>query len=176
MTGRERSRTGAATIARWRVTLGFLTAAIVIAIARPSPRSLLIGGLIAAVGELVRIWAAGHLHKGQEITQSGPYRFTRHPLYAGSAIMAFGVAVAAHNWIAIPIVIVYLAVTLTAAIQTEEASLDEKFEGAYSDYRAGLAGPVSRSFSWDRVKTNREHRAVVGLIAGFAILYLRSLL
>jgi protein-S-isoprenylcysteine O-methyltransferase Ste14 len=168
--------TVAATLARWRVSLGFLTAAIVIAIARPSPRSLLVGGIIAAVGELIRIWAAGHLHKGQEITRSGPYRFTRHPLYAGSAIMSFGVAVAAHNWIAIPIVVVYLALTLTAAIKTEEASLDAKFSGEYSSYRAGLAPPVSRSFSWERVKTNREHRTVLGLIAGFGILYLRSLL
>lgn len=165
-----------ARIARWRVALGFLTAAIVIAIARPSPRSLLIGGLIAAVGEIVRIWAAGHLQKGQEITRSGPYRFTRHPLYVGSAILGAGVAIAAHNWIAIPIAVAYLAVTLTAAIQTEEASLDARFEGAYSSYRAGLAPPVSRPFSWGRVKANREYRAVLGLIAGFGILFLRSLL
>jgi protein-S-isoprenylcysteine O-methyltransferase Ste14 len=163
-------------IARWRVTLGFVTAAIVIAIARPSARSLLIGGALALIGELVRIWAAGHLQKGQEITRSGPYRFTRHPLYAGSAIMAIGVAIAAHHWAAIPIVALYLIVTLTAAITTEEASLDAKFAGEYSHYRAGTASPVSRAFSWERVAVNREYRAVLGLIAGFAILYLRSLL
>lgn len=161
-------------LARWRVSLGFVTAAVVLAFARPTPRALLIGGLVAAVGEFVRIWAAGHLQKGQEITRSGPYRFTRHPLYVGSVIMGAGVAIAAANWIIAAVIAVYLVVTLTAAIRTEEASLDAKFEGAYADYRAGLAPPVSRPFSLDRVKANREYRSALGLIAGFAILYLRS--
>ena len=49
------------------------------------------------VGEALRIWAAGHLEKGREVTRSGPYRWTRHPLYIGSAIIALGVVIAARS-------------------------------------------------------------------------------
>ncbi len=69
-------------LARRRVPLGFACAAAAVWLARPTPRSLAIGSAIAVAGELLRIWAAGHLEKGREVTVSGPYRFTRHPLYA----------------------------------------------------------------------------------------------
>src|SRR4051812_41051856 len=82
-------------LARSRVPLGFVFGALVILLARPTARSLMTGGAIALVGEATRIWAAGHLEKGREVTRSGPYRLTRHPLYIGSAIMAAGVAIAA---------------------------------------------------------------------------------
>ena len=70
-------------IARLRVAFGFAAAAVTIALARPSWESLAAGSLVAAAGEAVRIWAAGHLVKGREVTTSGPYRFTGHPLYLG---------------------------------------------------------------------------------------------
>ena len=62
---------------------GFSVRRGVLWLAQPTPRSLLIGGAIAVAGELLRIWAAGHLEKGREVTRSGPYRLTRHPLYLG---------------------------------------------------------------------------------------------
>ena len=59
-------------LARLRVTLGFVFGALVLALARPTPRSLAIGFGIAALGEAIRIWAAGHLNKSREVTTSGP--------------------------------------------------------------------------------------------------------
>ena len=67
----------------------------------------------------------------------------------------------------------YLVLTLIAAIRLEEAHLDEKFAGAYSDYRAGRAAPVARPFSWARVRANKEYKAILGLGAAFAYLALR---
>jgi len=132
-----------------------------------------IGLGVAVVGELLRLWAAGHIEKGREITSSGPYSFVRHPLYLGSSVLGAGFAIASHSLAVTAVVIVYLGVTLTAAMTTEEARLDEKFDGAYSDYRAGALAPVQRRFSWARVGANREHRAVVGLALAFAVLVLR---
>ena len=43
-------------------------------------------------GECLRLWAAGHLEKSKEVTRSGPYRHTRHPLYLGSSIIGIGIA------------------------------------------------------------------------------------
>src|SRR5205823_10451638 len=81
----------------------------------------------------------GHLEKGREVTMTGPYRFTRHPLYLGSTIMGVGLAIAAHSVIVAALVLGYLAVTLAAAIGREEEHLTEKFGAAYPAYRDGFA-------------------------------------
>src|SRR5215207_3571431 len=124
-------------IARLRVPLGFAFGVVVLWLADPTRDALLIGGVIAGAGEAFRIWAAGHLEKGREVTISGPYRVTRHPLYAGSTLIGVGLAVAAANFTLAAIVVGYLLITLTAAIRTEEAHMTEKFGSAYPEYRAG---------------------------------------
>jgi protein-S-isoprenylcysteine O-methyltransferase Ste14 len=163
-------------LARWRVFLGFVFAAIVVWLATPTPRSLMIGAAIAVIGESIRIWAAGHLEKSKEVTQSGPYRYTRHPLYLGSSLIGIGIAVIANNWIVAAIVIAYLALTLTAAMRSEEAHLREKFGDAYDAYAERRAAPMIRQFSWARAVGNREHHTIAGLLAGFALLALKLVL
>ena len=159
-------------IARLRVPLGFLFGAIVLWIAQPTPRSMAIGAAIAIAGEVIRFWAAGHLEKGREVTSSGPYAFTRHPLYLGSTIIGIGLAVGAASAIVALIVAAYLVVTLTAAIRTEEAHLTEKFGAAYPDYRAGRMS-VARAFSLERAMRNREYRAATGVLFVLALLGLK---
>jgi protein-S-isoprenylcysteine O-methyltransferase Ste14 len=158
------------TIARLRVPLGFVFGLIVLWLAQPTPRTVAVGGVVALFGEFVRIWAAGHLEKGREVTSSGPYGLTRHPLYLGSTVIAIGLVIAAADlWVSI-IVLGYLAITYTAAIRTEEAHLTEKFGAAYPQYRAGQMS-VKRSFSLERaLKTNREYRSAIGVLAVLAIL------
>ncbi|HEX6973927.1 MAG TPA: isoprenylcysteine carboxylmethyltransferase family protein [Vicinamibacterales bacterium] len=156
-------------LARLRVSLGFLFALVALWLATPTAASLAIGGVIAIAGELIRIWAAGHLEKGREVTSSGPYAFTRHPLYLGSSVMGIGLAIASASVIVGAVVVLYLVVTLTAAIRTEEAHLTEKFGAAYPDYRSGRLA-VERPFSLARAMRNREYRAVIGLAVAFAVL------
>jgi protein-S-isoprenylcysteine O-methyltransferase Ste14 len=162
-----------ARVARARVPLGFLFAAVCVVIAQPTPRSIAVGLAVAAVGETLRIWAAGHIEKGREITHSGPYRWMRHPLYAGSTILAIGFVIAARSWTVAAMVIGYLVLTYGAAVRVEERVLDERFSGAYAAYRAGAAAPVDRRFSLARAMANREYRAVAGLLAGGVLLMLR---
>lgn len=161
-------------LARLRVPLGFACAIVAFWLARPTASSLAIGALIATAGQLLRIWAAGHIEKGREITRSGPYRYVRHPLYLGSSLMAAGFVIAALSVVVGALVAAYMVVTLVAAIRTEEASLDEKFAGQYSAYRAGKAAPVVRRFSLSRAVANREYRSITGLAAGMIFLYLRA--
>jgi protein-S-isoprenylcysteine O-methyltransferase Ste14 len=164
-------------IARLRVPLGFAFGLLALWLADPSPRTLLWGALIALGGQLFRIWAAGHLEKGREVTMSGPYRLTRHPLYLGSSLIGIGLVVAAANiWVTI-LVLGYLAITLTAAIRTEEAHLTEKFGAAYPDYRAGRTASVERSFSLTRaLRTNREYRSAIGVLIVLAVLFVKTTL
>jgi protein-S-isoprenylcysteine O-methyltransferase Ste14 len=160
-------------IARLRVTIGFIASIVVLWLAEPTARSLAIGAVVAAAGEAVRVWAAGHLDKGREVTMTGPYAFTRHPLYLGSSLIGVGFAIASASVIAAALVLGYLAVTLTAAIRTEEAHLTEKFGAAYPAYRDGRAAAERRRFSPARVMRNREYRALLGLAFVLIVLALK---
>jgi protein-S-isoprenylcysteine O-methyltransferase Ste14 len=166
----------AGTLARRRVPLGFLAAIITVILAQPTWASWRLGLAVAAVGEAIRIWAAGHLEKGSEVTRSGPYRWTRHPLYVGSSVLALGIVIAARHPIVTVVAVVYMVVTLTAAIRTEEAFLRRRFGDTYDRYRASTAAPMARRFSLARAIRNREQRAMAGVTLGFALLALKVLL
>ncbi|HEY3158835.1 MAG TPA: isoprenylcysteine carboxylmethyltransferase family protein, partial [Vicinamibacterales bacterium] len=142
-------------------------------LAHPTWLTWRIGLLVAAAGEGIRIWAAGHLEKGREITRSGPYRWSRHPLYVGSSVMAAGAAIASHSAAVAVLGVIYIGFTITAAIRLEEAYLSQQFGDAYDRYRASRAEPMKRRFSVRRAMRNREYRAVAGLAAGFGLLALK---
>ena len=160
-------------VARLRVPIGFACAAVGLALAHPTWASIALGGLVAFPGEAVRLWASGHIDKGREVTRSGPYRLVRHPLYLGSAVLGVGFIIAARSLVAGVVVAAYLAVTLVAAIRTEEAALERKFAGEYAAYREGRAAAVDRSFHWERVVANREYRAAAGIVIALGLLVLR---
>jgi protein-S-isoprenylcysteine O-methyltransferase Ste14 len=161
-------------LARYRVRLGFAAALAALWLARPTRGSLAIGAAVACVGEALRIWAAGHLEKGREVTASGPYRLTRHPLYVGSALMGLGFAIASNSIWTAAIAAAYLSLTIGAAIGREEDHLTEKFGPAYPQYREGrLEG--ARTFSVARAMRNREYRAAAGLAAVLALLLWKAL-
>jgi protein-S-isoprenylcysteine O-methyltransferase Ste14 len=162
-------------LARRRVPLGFVAAAAAFLLARPTWMSLAAGFAIAAAGEWMRVWAAGHLEKGREVTRSGPYRWMRHPLYVGSGVLALGVVIASRSAIVAGIAMVYFGATIPAAIRTEEAFLRRTFGDTYDQYRRSESAPMSRRFSFERAWRNREYRAVFGVLAGFALLALKLL-
>jgi len=152
-----------AALARRRVGMGFVCGAAVLLLARPTMRSLVIGGAIAIAGEMVRLWAAGHLEKGREVTRSGPYRLTRHPLYIGSAIIGAGVAEAASRMSASVLIAVYLIITIGAAIRHEEANMRAAFGDQYETYLQSKTETVDRPFSLARALKNKEHHTIAGL-------------
>ena len=159
-------------LVRRRVTLGFAAGLVVLAFARPTWRSWTAGLLVALAGECLRIWAAGHLEKSREVTQSGPYRLIRHPLYAGSAVIAAGVALASNSLLVAFLAAAYVGTTIPAAMRAEEAFLQRTFAADYGRWRRAAAAPA-RHFSLARARRNREHRAVAGVIVGFALLALK---
>lgn len=160
-------------LARWRVPAGFVSAIAVFWLARPSWTSLGWGLVVALVGEAIRVWAAGHLEKGREVTKSGPYRLVRHPLYVGSSVMGAGVAVASRSgWVA-ALVAAYFLVTISLAVRSEESTLRERFGEAYDRYAAGETSDAVRRFSLERALRNKEYRAALGLLAGFGLLAMK---
>jgi protein-S-isoprenylcysteine O-methyltransferase Ste14 len=174
---------------RWRVRLGYPVAVIFLVLAKPIPRSILVGGIVAAFGLLIRAAAAGHLRKDEELATTGPYAVTRNPLYLGSAILAAGFIIAGYSLWAGLIVGLYFAVFYYAVIRNEETDLRKRFGAPFDDYAArvplflpSLRAPrdeVSKakspqtSFSWPQYRRNREYQALVGAGAGLAIVWLR---
>ena len=161
-------------LASRRVALGFLSAVAALALARPTWASWGAGLAVAVAGQGLRIWAAGHIDKDREVTMSGPYQYTRHPLYAGSSVMALGAVIACRSVVVAVLVTLYLVATIGAAVVTEEARLRRDFGSAYDDYARAAAPAVHRSFSLERALGNREYRAVAGLAGGFLILALKA--
>jgi protein-S-isoprenylcysteine O-methyltransferase Ste14 len=156
-------------LARRRVPLGFVCGGLVLWLARPTRATLIAGFAIASLGEAIRFWAAGHLHKAREVTSSGPYRWFAHPLYLGSSVMGVGLAVACRSATVAVLIALYLGATLVAASRREEAFLKHSFGDRYNRYRRPGAGSpqnagAGRGFSLAQAIANREHRAAVGLL------------
>lgn len=156
--------------ARFRVALGFVCGLAVFAIAAPTARTIAAGLPVAIAGELLRLWAAGHLNKAREVTRSGPYRYVAHPLYLGSSLIGAGLAIGSGSVMTAAIVAAYLAVTLTAAIKNEERFLREKFGEVYDEYRVQRVVDRERRFSWSQAMANREYRAMAGVTAALLVL------
>jgi protein-S-isoprenylcysteine O-methyltransferase Ste14 len=162
--------------ARWRVRLGYPLAIVVLLLAHPTPRSIAIGALVGAIGLWVRALAAGHLHKQELLTVSGPYAYTRNPLYFGSAILTIGAAVAMNSWIAAVLLLAYFAVFYSVVMRREEGELRFHHGAAFDEYakavplffpRLTAAHPsqgVERAFSFAQYKKNREFRAAIGFL------------
>ena len=173
-------------LAKKRVPLGFLTTIVALVLARPTWSTWRMGLLVALAGEAIRVWAAGHLEKGREVTSSGPYRWTGHPLYVGSSILALGVVIAARSVPLAVLAALYMGATITAAIRTEEVFLRRTFGDTYDNYqqsrglgavaRSAKAARSSRRFSLERAMRNREYRAALGVLVGFALLALKAML
>ena len=160
-------------LARRRVALGFVLSALVLWLAQPTVSTLMAGAVVAFVGESIRIWAAGHVEKSREVTRSGPYRFTRHPLYVGSSIIGIGIAISSGSLLVAILVTGYLGHHHHGRHSREEAHLREKFGGQYDAYARRLAPPMMRSFSVKRALGNREHHTVAGLVIALGLLALK---
>jgi protein-S-isoprenylcysteine O-methyltransferase Ste14 len=162
--------------ARWRVRFGYLLAIVVLLLAHPTPESIAVGGAVGLIGLWVRALAAGHLHKQEMLTLSGPYAHTRNPLYFGSAILTAGAAVAMNSWIAAIFLLAYFAVFYSVVMRKEEGELRFHHGAAFDEYAkavplflprvtaAKLGLGVARTFSFAQYKKNREYRAAIGFL------------
>ena len=170
-------------LTRARVPLGWALGLAALYLARPNGASLAVGLFVAGLGEACRIWAAGHLKRWKGLTRSGPYAWTRNPLYLGSLFVGIGFALAAARWEVGVLLVVLLAAVYRPVIQTESARLAETYPEAYADYAREVplffprppkkSAASQGSFSWRRVLDNREHVSLAGWFAAALLLWLR---
>ena len=168
------------TVARLRVPAGFVMVAAFAFFSRPTPRSLTIGLLASLAGLALRAWAAGHLAKNQRLAVSGPYAFTRNPLYLGTLLTALGLAGAGHSAGLAVLFGVLFALVYLPAIELEEQHLSAILPG-YADFARRVPLLVPRwpeslgpdNFSTALYRKNREYQALLGWCLGAAWLALR---
>ena len=133
---------------RWRVRVGYPVAVIFWLLAAPTPGSILLGAIVAAIGLFIRGAASGYLRKYEELCTTGPYARTRNPLYFGSAILAAGFVVAGRSWWGGAIVAIYFALFYYAVMRNEESDLRARYGAAFNEYAARVPLFFPRLSNW----------------------------
>jgi protein-S-isoprenylcysteine O-methyltransferase Ste14 len=173
-----------ATLQRWRVPLGFATAALFLIFSRPTWSSLAAGAPIALCGAAIRAWASGHLRKNARLATSGPYAYTRNPLYFGSFVLALGCAVGGGSWWVGLLLTGFFLAVYWPVMRAEAAHLRRLFADDYAPYAARVPLFVPRPpryhlgerqrFELSLYLRHREYRASLGLLLVFAILAVKA--
>jgi protein-S-isoprenylcysteine O-methyltransferase Ste14 len=170
---------------RIRVPLGFLFAVLYFWLARPTWRSMAIGAIGVIPGLVIRALASGHVRKNEALATSGPYGYTRNPLYLGSLLMGLGFAVAARDWwVGVALVLMFFAIYLPV-IRDEEAFLRRTFP-EFEEYaqrvprmlprltaHSGGDNDASAGFSLELYLKHREYNALAGVLAMMAVLIVK---
>ena len=157
--------------------------------ADPTPTSLALGLPTVLIGEAIRLWAAGYLHKTRELVTSGPYAHVRHPLYLGTLLIGVGLIVMAGAEVALvglPAGLVFFfAYYLPYKDQGEAERLERRFGDAFRAYRDTVpalrprlrpwrdpARPRARSWRPERLRDNSEISTALAVATATTLLVL----
>ena len=168
---------------RLRVPLGFLFAAVFLIFAKPQPLTLLVGAIVSIVGLLIRAWASGHIRKNQNLAVSGPYAYTRNPLYLGSFLLGVGFCIASGVWwLALLFIVLFLGIYLPV-MRVEAEDLTKIFGSDFEEYSTNVPLFFPRLTRWKKSDEKfdfqlylryREYRAGLGLIFAWAVLAVKA--
>ncbi|HEY7785326.1 MAG TPA: isoprenylcysteine carboxylmethyltransferase family protein [Pyrinomonadaceae bacterium] len=172
---------------RWRVPLGFLCAAVFLLLARPSFSTLIVGGIVSIVGLGIRAWAAGHIRKNEVLATTGPYAFSRNPLYLGSFLLGLGFTIASGRWLlALLFAALFLGIYLPV-MRVEASTMASVFGRDYERYAEAVPlflprlSPYraddneQRGFDRSLYLKYREYRAALGLLFAWGVLVVKAI-
>jgi protein-S-isoprenylcysteine O-methyltransferase Ste14 len=173
-------------IYRWRVRVSLLFVVMAVVLAKPEHWSILVGVGLTLIGLTIRTWACGHLEKEKKLTTSGPYQYTRNPLYFGNLMIGLGVVIGAQSWWILGCAFVVFVIFYPVIILSEKQKMEELFPLEYAEYKrlAPLFFPSFFStlprqkirFRWALHKNNREFRAIVGSVIFWLIITAKFLI
>jgi len=168
---------------RIRVPLGFAFALLYFWLAQPTWRSLALGTILIVPGLLIRALASGHVRKNEALATSGPYAYTRNPLYLGSLLIGIGFAIAARSWWVGAVLCVMFFAIYMPVIRGEKKFLRERFPD-FDEYARRVSRMFPRltaasssddagGFSMDLYLKHREWNALLGAAAIVGVLILK---
>ena len=161
--------------------------------AAPSANLLWWGAGMSTAGLSLRAWAAGSIRKDRELATTGPYAYTRNPLYLGSFMLGAGVTVAGGQWVFGVVFLAFFLLVYRATVLREATELETRFGESYRVYAAQVPSVLPRitryraegsessegseppqgGFSRARYLRNREWEAALGAIGAFGLLALK---
>lgn len=164
---------------RIRVPLGFLFAVLFVVFSRPTLWTLAIGGAVGVIGLAIRAWASGHIDKASTLAISGPYAYTRNPLYLGSMILGLGFTIASGVWwLALLFIALFLGIYLPV-MRVEVDDMRRIFGVDFDDYENNVPLFLPRLTEWKKRLRKfdsslyfryREYRAAVGFAVAITLL------
>lgn len=164
---------------RYRVFSGFLFAFIYLFFSAPSVVTLAAGFGIAAFGILIRAWACGHIRKTRELDTSGPYAFTRNPLYFGTLIITIGFGVASGVWWLVLLSLLFFSSIYFPVINVEAEELENVIGDEYREYAEAVPLFLPRLTPWKKSERrfdfplylkHGEYLAATGSVLAAAVL------
>ncbi len=120
--------------------------------ASPTPATLVGGGALVLLGESIRLWATGHLHKNDSLTVTGPYAFLRHPLYVGSLLIVTGFAWMASSPVCLALyagfLLFFAGYYMPYKNRIEGARLESLYGDAFRRYAIAVPTLVPRLYAY----------------------------
>ncbi len=140
------------------------------------------GAAVAAVGELIRMWASGHVKKNKELATNGPYAYVRHPLYVGNILILVGYSVASNMWWAFVLMAFLLWFYYPPAISYEDNKLEKIFGEQWTEWSQNIhaliptvrskSGSANSDWSFEQsLMKNGEPVIAICLLACLYLLY-----
>ncbi len=155
-----------------RVPLSFLVAVIFLIFSKPQKIYFYMGIPIGISGILIRMWAAGHIVKSKKLTKSGPYQFTRNPLYLGSFLIGTGLSIQCGPLFLL-IFLILFAIIYFPVMKREEEEMESVFKDDFVSYKNSVPLFVpyffkrikeKGKFNFNQMVKNREYKGILGFL------------
>jgi protein-S-isoprenylcysteine O-methyltransferase Ste14 len=168
----------------WRLGIVYaLLAVLIVTARRPTALTLTLGLAPIIIGELVRIWACGHLVKNRRLTTTGPYAYVKNPLYVGTILISAGFCVLCRRWEMLALVAAgFFAYYMPRKKRIEGDRLRKIYGDAYDRFDKAVPDLIPRltpyrsgdstRFDSRLVFENSEHGTAISIPIGLALIFL----
>lgn len=172
-------------VRRARIPVSAVLIVLFLLHAQPTIASVLSGAVLALPGLALRAWASRHLRKDRALATTGPYAYTRNPLYLGSFLLGLAFALACRNGWLLVCFCVFFAIVYVPTMILEAEHLRALFGAAFETYerqvplffpRPGRRFPSSERVpgQWSLYLQNREYRVLLGYGVVVAVLLAKA--
>ena len=135
-----------------RQGIGLLLVAVCAYFARPDRGTVTAGLVLATLGQIFRIYAAGFIFKNKQLAKNGPYALVRHPLYLGNFMILIGFTIACANLYVVAVVVLFFLIWYPAAIAYEDSKLERIFEDEWREWSNNIRAIIPGRFRWSDLK------------------------
>lgn len=181
----------------WRLALCYTGILILIYFSQPTAVSLAIGMVPIVAGQLLRVWAAGHLVKNKRLTTTGPYAYVKNPLYVGAITIVMGFCIVGmppwnlqftYRDPRFVLYIIFLAAFFLYYMPRKMKIEGDRLRAIYGDdytryeksvpdmipqLRPYRSGDDTR-WTWAQTVDNSEHGTIMSLVVGLGLMLLRT--